>query len=73
MHALSLRGGFACPRFTIREPLPLIDTKQKCIKCAKTMKTREEKKEMRKYKQVKEKKVTYGLDEWEEVERRARK
>ena len=28
---------------------------------------------MRKYKQVKEKKVTYDLDEWEEVERRARK
>jgi hypothetical protein len=37
------------------------------------MKPREEKKEMRKYKQVKEKKVTYELDEWEEVERRARK
>ena len=37
------------------------------------MKSREEKKEMRKYKQVKEKKVTYELDEWEEVERRARK
>lgn len=54
-------------------PYPLIDTKQKCIKCAKTMKTREEKKDMRKYKQVKEKKVTYELDEWEEVERRARK
>ena len=28
---------------------------------------------MRKYKQVKEKKVTYDLEEWEEVERRARK
>ena len=28
---------------------------------------------MRKYKQVKEKKVTYDLDEWAEVERRARK
>ncbi len=28
---------------------------------------------MRKYKQVKEKKVTYDLDEWEEVERRAAK
>ena len=28
---------------------------------------------MRKYKQVKEKKVTYDLDEWEEVERRAEK
>ena len=28
---------------------------------------------MRKYKQVKEKKVTYDLDEWEEVERRAKK
>ncbi|MBR5089418.1 MAG: plasmid mobilization relaxosome protein MobC [Ruminiclostridium sp.] len=28
---------------------------------------------MRKYKQVKEKKVTYDLDEWEEVEHRAEK
>jgi len=28
---------------------------------------------MRKYKQVKEKKVTYDLDEWREVERRAAK
>lgn len=28
---------------------------------------------MRKYKQVKEKKVTYDLDEWAEVERRAEK
>ena len=32
-----------------------------------------EEKQMRKYKQVKEKKVTYDLDEWEEVERRAAK
>ena len=32
MHALSLRGGFAYPRFTIRDPLPLIAVKQKFIK-----------------------------------------
>lgn len=37
------------------------------------MKNREEKKQMRKYKQVKEKKVTYDLDEWREVEYRAAK
>ena len=74
MHALSLRGGFACPAFYdqgTRTP----DRREAEIhkNATRTMKSREEKKEMRKYKQVKEKKVTYELDEWEEVERRARK
>jgi hypothetical protein len=43
------------------------------INCTHSNENMRGEKKMRKYKQVKEKKVTYDLDEWREVEYRAAK
>ena len=46
---------------------------KKMFDCIHSNEKYERRKKMRKYKQVKEKKVTYDLDEWREVEYRAAK
>ena len=74
MHTLSKRGLLRSSRFSIREPAALIVADfEKSVNDITIANNEMEEKQMRKYKQVKEKKVTYDLDEWEEVERRARK